>query len=125
MTDATPATPATPATGSLVAAILSEGPISTAEVARLVGCRVHPATVTRWALTGIRLPDGRRVRLECARLGGRLITSKARLAAFIEAQSTARATEPVPPAASAPPRSPAARSRASQRAEAELIKAGC
>ena len=105
-----------PATASLVETILAEGPLTMAAIARKVvssrlgkGC--HPSTPTRWCTHGVRLPDGRTVRLEAVKIAGKLVRSYPRLIAFIEAQQlTAPADAP------APPRSPTARNRASDAA---------
>jgi hypothetical protein len=41
----------------------------------------------RWITEGVRLPDGSRVRLEAARLGGRWLTSEPALRRFLAAQT--------------------------------------
>jgi hypothetical protein len=38
------------------------------------GRPVNPVTLWRWITTGVQLTDGRRVRLEAVRLGGRWLT---------------------------------------------------
>ncbi len=84
--------------------------------------RGRPVTlscVLRWALDGVRGPDGERIRLEAARLAGRWITTPQAIARFIDAQ-TPRIEDAVPAA----PRSPAARTRAAERAARELEKSG-
>lgn len=78
--------------------------------------RLHPATLTRWILKGVRAVDGRRVKLEALRIGCRWLTSRAALARFAAALGPADA----PP----PPPSTAARARASDRAGAELERRG-
>ncbi len=103
--------------------IMSEGPIGMAEGARLLGTfrrgrPCHPSTLTRWCLTGVRLADGRILRLEHYRTAGRLMTSRAALLRFLAAQQL---PIDIPIAA---PRSPAERRRASNRAADELSKAG-
>jgi hypothetical protein len=40
-------------------------------------------TLARWASAGARRPDGRRVRLQAVRVGGRLYTSEAALLRFL------------------------------------------
>jgi hypothetical protein len=112
-----------PAADHVAAQILSETTVTVAEVAaRLPGARaatrVHPATVTRWILTGARTPSGCRVRLEAARVGGRWITSSEAVARFVAAL-TAPATPPDPT-----PRTPPVRHRASEAAAAELDRLG-
>jgi hypothetical protein len=79
--------------------------------------RLHPATLTRWILKGVRAIDGRRVKLEATRLGCRWLTSEPALQRFADALSA-------PPADSAPPRTPTARQKASERADAELRAMG-
>jgi hypothetical protein len=79
--------------------------------------RLHPATLTRWILKGVNALDGRRVRLEAVRLGARWLTSEAALQRFADALSS-------PPDSSAPSRSPTARHKASDRADAELRAMG-
>jgi hypothetical protein len=79
--------------------------------------RLHPATLTRWILKGVRALDGRRVRLEAVRVGSRWLTSEAALARFADALGTPDA--PVPP-----PRSPATRRKASEQADSELKRMG-
>ncbi len=77
--------------------------------------RLHPATITRWILIGIRAIDGRLVRLEAERLGCRWLTSEAALSRFAEALGTP---------AEDPLLSPAARNRAADAAGRELEKCG-
>lgn len=87
-------------------------------VARLPGSRgarrVHPATVVRWITTGCPARDGTRVRLAATRCGARWLIAPGDLDAFF----AALAADPTPP--TTPPRSPAARNQASERAAAEL-----
>lgn len=93
--------------------------------ARLPGARgarrVHPATVTRWILSGCPARDGRRVKLAATRAGGRWLVRPADLEAFF----AALATEPSP---QSPPLVPVvasdARRRAAQRAADVLKKMG-
>ena len=79
--------------------------------------RLHPATMTRWILKGVRSVDGRRVKLEAVRLGCRWLTSEPALQRFADALSA-------PPPDSAPTRTPIARQKASERADAELRAMG-
>jgi hypothetical protein len=79
---------------------------------------VSPSCVWRWIFKGVRLPDGRIVRLEAARLAGRWLTSGPAIERFLAAQT------PTVDAPTAPPRSPAQRRKASERAAAELEKLG-
>jgi hypothetical protein len=60
--------------------ILSEGPIGLAAAARLMGSYrqgkpCHPATITRWCLEGVKLADGRTVKLESIAITNRKMTS--------------------------------------------------
>ncbi len=81
------------------------------------GRPVHISCVLRWISNGVRLGDGRIVRLEAARVAGRWLTSEAALQRFIAAQN--------PGAISAPTiRTPTQRQRASERAARELEKIG-
>ena len=79
--------------------------------------RLHPATLTRWILNGVRAIDGRRVKLEAVRLGCRWLTSEAALRRFAEALTA-------PPPDSPPTRTPTDRRRASEQADAELRAMG-
>ncbi len=57
------------------------------------GKSVCPSTVFRWIHSGVRLPDGRRVRLEACRLGGRWLTSGPAIERFIHAQTPSLESE--------------------------------
>jgi len=57
--------------------------------ANIIPDRPHPSTVWRWALKGVRAPDGSRVRLRHARVGRRIYTSRAALIEFFEAAAEA------------------------------------
>jgi hypothetical protein len=70
-------------------------------------------TTWRWHTKGI---NG--VRLEIARIGGRLCTSREAVARFVQGTTAAASGEPIPL------RSPAARERAIARAEKELAAEG-
>lgn len=103
--------------------LLSESIVSLAEAARQFpgsrgAKRVSPSTVWRWCSKGIRRPDGQLVRLEQFRLGSRVMTTREAVARFVAALSD---TPPAVPSV----RTPAARSAASRRAEAELKANGC
>lgn len=98
--------------------------LTLSQAARLLPPSRHGSPVTlscllRWVLTGIRLPDGAVVRLEAVRLGGRWLTSREALQRFAVAQ-TPRLDDPSQRA----PRSPGARTRASQRAARALERLG-
>ena len=78
---------------------------------------VNPSTIFRWIKDGVRLPDGRSVHLEAARVGGRWLTSEQALARFIGAQTPAVGQPtPVP--------TPKQRKRAAERAGELLDKLG-
>jgi hypothetical protein len=82
---------------------------------------VSPSTVFRWVHDGVKLPDGKIVRLEAIRLGGRWLTSVEALERFAVAQTPRLDETSEPPGL---PRSPSVRRRASQRAATELESAG-
>lgn len=79
--------------------------------------RTHVATVQRWIVNGVRSLDGSIVKLEAERVGYRWFTSAEALARFAE-----RLAGDADPAA--PPRTPAQRQRASDRAGRELEQMG-
>ena len=108
----------------LVDQIMSEGPLGMSAIARLCrsfrgGVSTHPSTPPRWHTKGVVLADGRVGRLEAVRVNGRLISSRAALLRFIEAQQG-----PSPTAASPPTVSPTARKQAAAAASAELDRLG-
>jgi hypothetical protein len=103
--------------------ILTEQPIGMSEAARLLGTfragrPCHPSTIVRWCLSGVRLADGRQLRLEFVKVANRLVTSRPALLRFLAAQQDSN-PEPVEP-----PRSPGERRRASDRAAADLESLG-
>jgi hypothetical protein len=76
---------------------------SLAQVAKLVpagrgGRPTSPTTVWRWSRAGVKTADGRTVRLETMRIGGRYVTTEQALRRFLAAQQDAPAT----PAQTAP-----------------------
>jgi hypothetical protein len=81
------------------------------------GKPVHPSTVFRWVTTGVRGPDGSRVRLNGVRVGGRWMTSVEALDRFACALTPSFDIEPA-----AAPRTSQQRVRASDRAALELEK---
>src|SRR5262245_10201201 len=104
--------------------LLSEGLVSMPGIAKLLGelrggRPVHPSTPYRWATRGVRLPDGSRLRLEALVLSGRPVSSRPALLRFIAGQQPAATKD-----AGTPPRSPAARNRASEQAAEELKRLG-
>jgi hypothetical protein len=105
--------------------LTNETPITLAQTAaRLPPNRLdRPVTascVLRWVLSGVRVPGGGRIRLEAVRLGGRWLTSVEALERFAERQTPGLDA----PKNGAPPRPPASRRRASERAERELGRIG-
>ena len=108
---------------TLAGRILSEQQIGVQSAARLLragrgGRPTRPATLTRWISTGAAGPGGGRVKLEAVRVGSRWVTSRGAVARFVEALTPATADGPML-------RTPSARRRSSEEAEAELIAAGC
>ena len=98
--------------------------VTVAGAARLFGdfqedTPLHPSTLVRWITRGVKLADGRRVRLEAARVGAKFVTSKEAVLRFVAAQ-----TEAGNPTGADAPRTPAARTRASEKAAAELEAIG-
>jgi hypothetical protein len=80
--------------------VLGETVLNLAQAAaRLPGhrdnARLHPVTIQRWILAGIRAPGGRLVRLEAVRVGSRWLTSAEAIDRFAAAlTSSAEAPEP-------------------------------
>ncbi|MCE9566843.1 MAG: DUF1580 domain-containing protein [Planctomycetes bacterium] len=111
----------------LVERILAEGPIGVSQACKIFGTfregkRVHPSTITRWWSEGVKLANGRVVKLECVKIAGRLSTSKAAVMRFItEQQDTTNAPEQP---TSRERRSPAQRQKDSEAADRELQKLG-
>lgn len=99
--------------------------LSLGQVARLIppmrGRKTHVSTIGRWIVDGTRTPGGEVVRLEAVRLGGRWLTTREALARYMDALTGMMAGTggDVPP-----PRSPARRRRASERAAQELARQG-
>lgn len=92
--------------------------IGLAAAARLMRPGLDPATVNRWILVGVSLPDGSRLRLKAERVGSKWMTTEEWVNEFVEAQTAAFL------GASAAPRSPAEAARTSAAAEAELVRMG-
>jgi hypothetical protein len=119
MSDPLPSSP--PDVASEVTA--GEG-LSLPQAARLLpsyrgGKAVNAATIWRWIVQGIVLPDGSCLRLEAVRLSGRWLTSRPALERFLRAQTPELAARPP-----APPRTPVRREKAAARAAAALAAAG-
>jgi hypothetical protein len=94
------------------ACLLMEKLISFMEAARKLppsrgGRPVSFSCILRWATQGIPGPDGRRVRLEAVRVGGRWLTSEEALARWAEQLTPRLDSEPAPG-----PRTPAQRAKA-------------
>lgn len=83
------------------------------------GKRTHISTLLRWIIKGSRAPDGRVIRLEALRLGGRWLTSREALQRF--AARLTPSPEQSPPEV---PSNPVQRRRASERAAEELRRIG-
>src|SRR5262245_61856421 len=84
------------------------------------GTKTHLSTLLRWVLKGVRAADGRVVRLDALRLGGRWISARQALQRFAEAL-TPRAEAPAPIQT---PRSPSKRQRAAEKAGQQLEAMG-
>jgi hypothetical protein len=83
---------------------------------------VDPSTVFRWVTKGTKTADGRKVKLEAVRVGGRWLTSRAAVGRFVAALTVA-----ADPTVATPPqstRAPTARQKASERAARELERMG-
>ena len=80
------------------------------------GAPIHPTTVTRWCLKGVKVPTGR-LTLEYIRAGGKLLTTRAAIVRFLAAQ-TATADSITAP------RTTSERRRAVDTAAAELEAMG-
>jgi hypothetical protein len=105
----------------------SEEVLSLSEAARALpsvhGRRIHPSTLWRWARKGLK-----GVRLDYARLGRSIVTTRRALSDFaarLAAADTAPGTSPTLPQRSARrPRSDAQRSQDVAKADARLRQAG-
>ena len=113
----------TDTTSPIIAEILAGDALSLSAAARKLpphrGRNVAPSTIWRWHREGLRTPDGRRVHLELARVGGKWLASAAALARFIAA-----ATPPIPCDTPLTPRGRTAKQEqsAAERAGARLEK---
>jgi hypothetical protein len=115
---------ATIPTSSVLSEIVAGRGLSLSQAARRfpsarLGRPVHSSCVWRWMREGVRLPGGRTIRLECARVAGRWLTSEPALERFLAAQTPSTGSAPA-----STPRTPTARQRASARAAAELDRIG-
>jgi hypothetical protein len=82
--------------------------------------KLNFSTVWRWVLKGLRTNDGRLIRLEAVRLGGRWVTSREAIARFTEALTPKPDDDPPGPA----PRTPAQRKRDLRTADEKLAAIG-
>lgn len=103
--------------------LLAEGTMSLSQAARKFrdssGRALHPSTLSRWAKNGVKLANGAVLKLESARIAGKIVMSWQALMRFLEAQQPDALTLAVPG-----PRSPAQRQRDSERTAAELESIG-
>src|SRR5262249_13455673 len=104
--------------------ITTESTLSLTQAVRLLppGRRGRPVTLScllRWVLEGVRAPDGRLVRLEALRLGGRWVTTRQAIQRFAESLTPHNPESP-PPAL----RTPRQRRRAADQAEKQLETLG-
>jgi hypothetical protein len=112
------------AESSIAAEILSGSGLSLGQAARCFppyreSRPINPTTIFRWITSGVRLPDGTRLRLEARRVGGRWLTSREAIKRFIDAQTPNFVADPT-----AAPRTPTQRAKAAERAAAELSRLG-
>jgi len=114
---------ATSDTPRVLTEILDGDRLTLSQAARLLPAsrgegRRSPATLWRHGHDGAKAQDGNRVKLEMVKCGMSWCTSRAALERFVVALTCADT------AATIPPRSPAARSRASAAASAKLQTMG-
>jgi hypothetical protein len=83
------------------------------------GRPVSLSCLLRWVLDGVKLKDGRRIRLEALRLGGKWVTSMEAIQRFAEAQ-----TPTLEFRRQTLPQSPVRRRKAAERAAKELERIG-
>ena len=62
--------------------------VTLGEACRLLPRRRSPATLWRWRTSGV-LVNGRRIRLECVRVGGQWHTTRAAFSEFLRTQTDA------------------------------------
>jgi hypothetical protein len=105
--------------------LLSESLVGLAELARRIRSPrrngyLTPQAIWRWVTKGVRLRDGRVVRLEALRLAGRFVTSSQALERFIAAQNESS----FPTETWDPPRTLLERQREAERIGKALDTAG-
>lgn len=83
------------------------------------GRPLNPATLTRWAINGVKLPSGERLRLRAKRIGSRWLTVAEWMHEFIESHTAAFVGE-----SQVAMRSPTERNHAADLAGAELARMG-
>lgn len=110
----TTASLAHPVQAEVIERLTAEGPIGLTAASKIV--KRHACTIARWAIYGIKLEDGRTVKLETYRLGGKLSTSRPALLRFIAAQQGVTGVASI--------QTPAERRAAGSEAEAVLDAAG-
>jgi hypothetical protein len=93
----------------------TEPPIRLEEIA--LHAKAHFSTIYRWVLKGVPGPDGKRVKLEALRVGGRWVSSWAALQRFAERTTPQLDGEPAKT-----PRSTSRRERAAAAAGKQLDK---
>jgi hypothetical protein len=108
----------------MLTSILSETTLSLSQAARIIppyrlDRPVHPATLTRWILSGVRGPDGSRIRLEAIRRPSGWLTSREAVERFLTRLTPDLDTEPA-----LRPETPGKRHRACEQAGRELEKLG-
>lgn len=104
--------------------IMYEEVVNLTEASKLLppvnGKRVHINTLHRWSTRGVR--GG--IRLETARIGRRLVTSREALQRFVKAVSDAPAPEPTPRMPSTKARTHAQQAHAVEQAMKRLERSG-
>ena len=115
------------ATPRLMQEIVEGGGVGVSELAKGMSGRggrpTAPSTVHRWIFGGSNV-EGRRIKLEAARIGGRIVSTKEALRRYLNALNGIEET-PASPARSEPP-APSTATRRKQVADAmaELAEAG-
>lgn len=81
---------------------------------------VTMSCLLRWVMDGVRLPDGSRLKLEAARIGGKWVTTPQAIRRFVESQTPQSNDTPLPPA----PRTAKQRQRTAGQRERAAQAAG-
>jgi hypothetical protein len=110
---------------TVIAEIVAGDTLTLNQAAKLIPAHRGEGTATvsriwRWASAGFRREDGRVVKLETARFGTQILTSRAALARFATALTSPSEAAPLTP----PARSPAAQLKAAEAAAKRLADAG-